>query len=727
MASSPAGCADRKTCRSMLLALAFTTLCGAMLAACGHAQTSSADTARSGGGDTAGTSTAGWREVCPLPFAARGAVAWRDTLYIGSRLKGPADSLTALLAVPLRTDGDSIQVRPILTPSGLRVRYADPVAPFDGALLVRGLVKGTEEKEQDRLFLYDGRWRPFPAAPPRELPPHVSIQVHDGQVYATGCFRGVPDDSLEAVLVWTGEEWRPQGLRWQGFCALLRLEASEGRLLAWSSRRDQELDEQWLRQDVDRYALAEWDGQRWTELARGQDGVLVRAVALHGTVYGAFSMGRPRSGLAAVMALGPDGWRPLGGPFGPDVPVGREEFVGPFIWDLAVHEGRLVVAGSFEHANGVVCRGLAIWDGAAWHDLGGAVAPPGDASRPSLTSAPGSRLDRCTLFPAHGSLWRLQDCPPQPPQHHFTGSLQRWEGSLPLDTPSVPYQAPPIYRPLPIERPPLPAFRNGDFNAWWRGVLEGWERGGGYWHGPPAAPQAVPGMRQVTRLPEGGVRLDGVGAGRGGIGMCQRFRIEPGRGYRVRALARAVRSAADTLAPRLTLYLGMKRESVPIDEPRFRWYDLTLPAPGQATVGAVCLWCPQSAGWLEVQRVLVEEATITFADCFSLLDADLRAHCDFRSGAEAAWDSLSAHFAPIVASAVNGEALQNIVEKALGSLQSPGFWSVSSEGDVTSLVCLSGGRESDPFTRPDHELEPGMRLLRLPCGFDVVYPERPDR
>ena len=385
---------------------------------------------------------AGWREVMRLPFVPANAVAWRDTVFVGG-VWAFDDSLRGLLAVPLRPSGGRLLPTLIAPPAGLKLSSAGIVGILDDALLVSAVSSTLPgARVRQRLLLYDGRWRPFPGdcpfpedSRPCESPVDCAVGpvISGGALYAVRCFQEAGAGTAERLIAWDGARWHKLG-------SALDLPASEagvglancsGRLLARSSwRRQEEVDldgdgaalhRGW--RHVGYHAIWEWDGRGWVELVRRRDAYLSHLVALNGTLYGAFSHRRPGSEVTAVMALGPTGWRSLGGEFGPDIqPKAGEPFGAPIL-ALAVHRGHLVVAGVFDRAGGVACRGVAIWDGKAWRDMGSGQERGGPIG----------------LLSVAGQLWRF---PLLYERHDCDVPIDCWEGPLPVDGPGVPHLEP---------------------------------------------------------------------------------------------------------------------------------------------------------------------------------------------------------------------------------------------------------------------------------------------
>ena len=114
--------------------------------------------------------------------------------------------------------------------------------------------------------------------------------------------------------------------------------------------------------------LALWTGTQWKSLGPEptlqEDGARVRALAIYGgnlVVGGRFTR---RGDVACNNIALWDGsaWHPLGG--------GMTGYPEGGVTALAVYQGKLVAAGHFTHADGSTARYIAQWDGVHWAPLG---------------------------------------------------------------------------------------------------------------------------------------------------------------------------------------------------------------------------------------------------------------------------------------------------------------------------------------------------------------------
>ena len=115
--------------------------------------------------------------------------------------------------------------------------------------------------------------------------------------------------------------------------------------------------------------VARWDGSAWRPLGGGFNGRVWALASFHDELVagGEFTLA---SGLRATGVARWDGrnWRSLGdGLYAPNYDATA--------FALAQYGDELVVGGYFLTAGGVTAYGIAAWNGATWHDLGGGLGP----------------------------------------------------------------------------------------------------------------------------------------------------------------------------------------------------------------------------------------------------------------------------------------------------------------------------------------------------------------
>lgn len=151
--------------------------------------------------------------------------------------------------------------------------------------------------------------------------------------------------------------------------------------------------------------VGRWDGTNWHPMGSGVSGWPQVIAEFQGHVYmgGHFTLNA--TGLATTLAYF-DGaeWQAV--PGAPSAAQYNEVGVKALVPDGNL----LFVGGNFTGPDGLSSQGVAAWDGAAWHDVGGGVA--GDVA--ALQLYRGDLYAGGTMFNAYGS---------------FAGGLSRWDGS----------------------------------------------------------------------------------------------------------------------------------------------------------------------------------------------------------------------------------------------------------------------------------------------------------
>ncbi|MFY1692000.1 hypothetical protein [Plantactinospora sp. WMMB782] len=185
-------------------------------------------------------------------------------------------------------------------------------------------------------------------------------------LYAGGTFTRAGGVAVDRLATWNGAAWsRPGGTSGGGpDGSVTALVVYQGDLIAGGSF----LNAGGVRVN----GIARWDGTTWAPLT-GSSGTgvmsnpldFVDALAVFDgdlIVGGQFL----RAGGVTVNHIARwDGteWYPLAGPAGTGLDV-------PSVWDLAVHDGALIVGGGFSQAGGTAANRIARWTGSAWSTLG---------------------------------------------------------------------------------------------------------------------------------------------------------------------------------------------------------------------------------------------------------------------------------------------------------------------------------------------------------------------
>lgn len=121
-------------------------------------------------------------------------------------------------------------------------------------------------------------------------------------------------------------------------------------------------------------SIASWDSSRWSALGSGVDDDVCALTMYDGWLVAGGHFG-VAGGVSARRVARWDGshWKPL-----MDDTTGVDG-VGGQVSALAVYNDELVVAGGFDEAGGVPCRGVARWNGHRWRPLGTGVGPMAEA------------------------------------------------------------------------------------------------------------------------------------------------------------------------------------------------------------------------------------------------------------------------------------------------------------------------------------------------------------
>jgi hypothetical protein len=145
--------------------------------------------------------------------------------------------------------------------------------------------------------------------------------------------------------------------------------------------------------------LQRWTGAAWDHYGPTRfDGEVSSVTATpDGTVYaaGIFTT-TPDAPATSIAAFDGTSWGPLGA--GLSEPLQSVQPDPVSVYDMAVGpDGRLYVGGNFGRAGGLDVLGFAVWDGAAWSDLGGGIGP--------FLSAPFVPLVAAVTFGPDGTLY----------------------------------------------------------------------------------------------------------------------------------------------------------------------------------------------------------------------------------------------------------------------------------------------------------------------------------
>ena len=174
-----------------------------------------------------------------------------------------------------------------------------------------------------------------------------------GELFVGGRFLRCGDRETPGIARWDGERWHTVG-----DLTAARVEA----MIVFEDRL-------WVAGDFlydtdgERLGVAAWDGHTWTVVSESSHPNCF--AVWNGELYaGGRNILTPDLERPGIARYDDGEWVAVGG--------GLEGHAGhaPIVFDLAVHEGRLIVAGRFTIAGSGAADALAAWDGTSWEHLG---------------------------------------------------------------------------------------------------------------------------------------------------------------------------------------------------------------------------------------------------------------------------------------------------------------------------------------------------------------------
>lgn len=365
-------------------------------------------------------------------FASLGDDA-QSSLFVGGLMSGAGDVDVLSIA---EWDGDSWQK----LGGGLN-RAVLALQTFSTAsgesLVVGGQFNSVGAMALEQIGLWDGdSWSAFASAP--ATPGYADVRAlhsfDNGGVemlFAGGRFEDVDSSRIDLIFAWDGEHWSPLGGGLAGatpetFALVSAIASTDSPELGGPAvfatgdfvRADGEVVN----------GIARWDGQSWSALGSGIDGLDVgrggRALAVFDDGSGAaLYLGGVFESVDGVPAAGIAKWN---GHEWSSVGGGLEFFeLEPAVLALEVFDDgsgpALFVGGSFNLAGGVETRSIAKWDGQAWFGLDGGLSAPNNVvgvnalAAADASSGLGSALFVGGVFSKAGDIEAL--------------NIARWSGS----------------------------------------------------------------------------------------------------------------------------------------------------------------------------------------------------------------------------------------------------------------------------------------------------------
>jgi hypothetical protein len=269
-----------------------------------------------------------------------------------------------------RWDGDDAGWSPLAGPAGTGMdNGVSAVVEYDGALIAGSaafreaggvVVNYIARWDGDGWSALDGGPATGLAGPGSSLPTVHATTIWNGELVVAGQFAYAGGQRVNRIARWDGATWTPLagsfGAGMNGSVSALAV--YQGDLIAGGSFSA-------VGGGLGIDNLARFDGTEWSPVATpgsagGTDGS-VSALAVHDgelVIGGSFTSvdGRPAGGIARWNGTR---WSGLG--------TGMNNTV----YALAVHDGDLLAGGGFTQAGAVAANRIARWDGAGWSPVGG--------------------------------------------------------------------------------------------------------------------------------------------------------------------------------------------------------------------------------------------------------------------------------------------------------------------------------------------------------------------
>jgi hypothetical protein len=302
--------------------------------------------ARAAEGDESWGEGFGWPGVDDAIYAM---TVYRGDLIVGGRITEAGGVTVSRIA---RWDGVSWQ--PLGTglrrPDSFDEPFVTALAVYNDELIVAGSFSLAGGVFAANVARWDGTsWAALGTGLDQAV---QSLAVSGGSLFAGGEFDFAGSTPVSHIARWDGAAWQPAGAGLDGVpWALVEfggaLVAAGDFTLAGGAAANH---------------IARWDGASWRLLGSGTSGGLAGRVTSLAVFRGELVAGGQFSeagGVAAsgVAAWNGSSWRALGAG------------VDGFILALAVYGDRLVAGGNFGFAGGITVESLAQWDGTAWSAL----------------------------------------------------------------------------------------------------------------------------------------------------------------------------------------------------------------------------------------------------------------------------------------------------------------------------------------------------------------------
>jgi hypothetical protein len=250
------------------------------------------------------------------------------------------------------------------------------LAVFDGALIVGGAFTAAGGNSANRIARWNGNeWSALGTGMSGgQTPTVIALMTYDGALVAGGAFLQAGGTTVNNIASWNGSTWSSlpapgsDGLS-GGVAALSQF---RGSLVVAGTFTQAGGQPSPVGGGINVNGIARWNGSTWSALEDRPGTGLTGQVSALAVFDGALIAGGSFTRAGRVDAWGIarwDGvaWSPLSGSLGAGVMTLPLDFVS----SLVVHDGALIVGGQFARAGGVVANGIARWDGREWSSLAG--------------------------------------------------------------------------------------------------------------------------------------------------------------------------------------------------------------------------------------------------------------------------------------------------------------------------------------------------------------------
>lgn len=189
--------------------------------------------------------------------------------------------------------------------------------------------------------------------------PVDALIVWNGELYAGGNFSASGATTLDGLARWNGSAWVDVGGGVNGSVVDLAIWNGDLVVAGYFEGVDGG--------SVDAFSVAVWDGAAWDDLDGGIEGNVIAVESYSGSLYacGEFD----NAGIFSVANLARwngTTWSAVG----TGLKDSSDDQYNAAGYDLALHGGKLVIAGLFERAGSLTVDGIVGWNGSAFSTIG---------------------------------------------------------------------------------------------------------------------------------------------------------------------------------------------------------------------------------------------------------------------------------------------------------------------------------------------------------------------